>query len=216
MHSGMRRALFIPLLASILLSACGAGTPVTTPQLVNVYATAATQPWLADLYACAEQESVVIRLADSPSAAEILLRVGQPEDLSTPAYEIDREDILIVTNRESPVQNLSAEEARALFAGRGAEGVDIWIFAPAEDVQQIFEREIMQGTPITSLARLAATPQQMSDTLNSEKNAVGILPRHWKAGTVRDVLALPNVPVLAILKSDPQGAAKDLLTCLQK
>jgi hypothetical protein len=216
----------IPVL--LFLAACAPAAPSPTPQVIDIYATAAAQPWLADLYDCAGEQSVILRLSESPSDAEILLRVGQPDDLSTPSYQIATEEILIVTNRESPVQNLSAEQARALFAGRlapagsrpergsGTEGVQVWVFAPAEDVQQIFENVLMQGTPITSLAQLAATPQQMSDTLNGEKNVVGILPRHWKAGSARDVFTVAEVPVLAIVKEEPHGAIKALLTCLQK
>jgi len=66
------------------------------------------------------------------------------------------------------------------------------------------------------MAQLAATPQQMSDTLNAEKNAVGILPRHWKAGAARDVFTVAEVPVLAVVSEQPDGAIKSLLTCLQK
>ena len=74
----------------------------------------------------------------------------------------------------------------------------------------------MQGTPVTSLARLAVSPQQMSDTLNMEKNAVGILPRHWKAGSTREVYSAGTVPVLAITASQPSGALASLIACLQK
>lgn len=56
----------------------------------------------------------------------------------------------------------------------------------------------------------------MSDTLVNESNAVGILPRHWKAGDVRDVLSVASVPVLAITESEPQGVIQELIACLQK
>jgi hypothetical protein len=213
-HLVISRVILFSLLSSILFSACGPGTPSPTPQVIDIYATAATQPWLSDLYGCAAQESVVLRLSDLQSA-EIVLRIGQPADLTTPAFQIDSEDILIVTNRESPVQNLTADEAWKLFA-QGQPGVQVWVFAPGDDVRQIFEQEIMQGASTTSLARLAANPQQMSDTLNAEKDTVGILPRHWKAGTVRDVYTIPDVPVLAILGKNPHGAVEGLLACLQK
>jgi hypothetical protein len=182
--------------------------------VIDVYATAAAQPWLTDLYDCAAGESVVLRVS-APETARIVLRIGQPADLNGPAYQIDSEDILIVTHRESPVQNLSADEAWELFA-EGQEGIQVWVFAAVEDVQQIFDREVLHGSPVTSLARLATSPQQMSDTLNAENGAVGVLPRHWKAGTARDVYTIPDVPVLAILKSEPQGVVRDLLSCLQR
>jgi hypothetical protein len=195
--------------------ACAPATPTPAPQVISVYASSSTQTWLAEAYDCAAQQSVVIRLSDSPSVADIRLRLGEPDQLNALIYPIDSEEILIVTHRESPIQNLSADEARALFA-QGRADVQIWVFASSEDDQQIFEREMMRGTPITSLARLAVNPQEMSDTLNAEKNAVGILPAHWKMGAARIVYTLPSVPVLAIVKNEPQGAIKELLACLQK
>ena len=54
---------------------------------------------------------------------------------------------------------------------------------------------MLRGQVVTSLARVAFSPQQMSDTLNQDKNAVGILPRHWKAGSFRDIFSLPGVRV---------------------
>jgi len=56
----------------------------------------------------------------------------------------------------------------------------------------------------------------MSDTLVNESNAVGILPRHWKAGDVREVYSAGTVPVLALTRTEPQGVVKELISCLQK
>jgi len=55
----------------------------------------------------------------------------------------------------------------------------------------------------------------MSDRLNNEFNAVGILQRHWKAGDVREVYSVAKVPVLAITQTEPQGAVNQLIGCLQ-
>lgn len=212
----MKKSLFLAVV--LLLSACAspvASPETATPQVVSVYASAATQPWLPDLYGCAEQAAVVVRLAVSPAEAEIRLRVGEPENLSSPAYQIGSEELLVVTHRESPVQNLTEEQARALFA-QGQAGVQVWVYASGEDVQEVFERQLMNGSGISSLARLAANPQQMADTLNVEKDAVGVLPRHWKVGPARDVFVLPGVPVLALTNDAPNEIVQALLACVQK
>ncbi len=207
------KKLFILLLLSSLISSC---TPVTqTPQaeIVSVYATSAAQPWLTELYTCADNSSVILNLtADNP---DILLRVGEPEIIISPVYQIDEEEILIVTNRESPLQNLTLAEAQELFA-QGNASAQVWVYASDADVQIAFDQLVMKGRSVTTFAGLATSPQQMSDLLNAEKDAVGILPRHWKAGTVRDVFSAGTVPVLAITKEEPQGALKELLSCLQK
>ena len=206
-------ALF--LLSSLLLFSCSTSTPPATPQLVTVYSTAAAQPWLSPLYACAEAFAVLSRV-DEESSADIVLRIGEPEVLVSPAYQIDTEDILIVTHRQSPVQHLTLEEARSLFAGQGDPAVEVWVYAAEADVQEVFDQVVMAGRRVTSSARIAVNPQQMSDTLVNEPNTAGILPRHWKAGDTREIFRAATVPVLAITNSEPQGVINELIACLQK
>ncbi len=210
----MQRALFF-LLSSLLLFSCSPGAPASTPQLVTVYSTSAAQPWLTPLYDCAESSVVLSRVAEEASA-DILLRVGEPEFLDTPAYQIDTEEILIVAHRQSPVQNLTLEEAQALFAGQGDPSVQVWVYTSGEDVQDAFDQAVMAGRGVTPAARLAVNPQQMSDTLVNEANAVGILPRHWKVGDTREVYTVATVPVLVLTNSEPQGVIQELIACLQK
>jgi len=202
-------------LFSLTLFSCSSSTPLATPQLVTVYSTSAAQPWLPPLYECAGPSTVISRVDDS-SIADIILRVGEPEFLAAPAYQIDTEEILIVTHRQSPVQNLTLEEARALFAGQGDSSVKVWVYASEEDVQVVFDQFVMEGRSVRPAARLAVNPQQMSDILVKEVNTVGILPRHWKVGDVRDVYLVATVPVLAITQNEPEGVIKELLACLQK
>ncbi len=123
---------------------------------------------------------------------------------------------MIVTHRQSPVQNLTLEEAQNLFAGLGDPSVQVWVYASEEDVFEVFDQFVMRGRSVSSSAALAVSPQQMSDVLNAESNTVGILPRHWKAGDVREVYSVAKIPVLAITQSEPQGAVNQLIGCLQK
>lgn len=205
---------FIILFCSFLLASCSASTPPATPQVISVYSTSAAQPFLPPLYECAGTRSVISRVDDS-STVDIVLQVGEPEFLHSPAFQIDTEEILIVTHRQSPVQNLSLKEARALFAGRGDSSVEVWVYAEGEDVQEVFDRSVMDGGSVAPSAWLAASPQRMSDILLNENNAVGILPRHWKAGDSREVFSVATVPVLAITDSEPQGTLRELIACLQ-
>lgn len=206
------------LLSSLLIASCSTSMPPSpTPQVVSVYSSSAAQPWLSELYDCAvEQNSVVLSRVDDPNAAEIGLRIGEPEFLSSFAYQIDDEELLIVTQRQSPIQNLTLDEARALFMGLGSPSVQVWVYASGEDVQQVFDQFVMEGRNVSPSANVAATPQQMSDTLVNERNTVGILPRHWKVGDAREVFLVATVPVLALTGSEPRGVVKELIACLQK
>jgi len=214
--SAPRNDIIVFLLSSFLIASCSTNTPPPTPQVVSVYSSSSTQPWLTELYDCAAESSAAIRLSDSESAFDIRLQLGEPEFLSSFAYQIDTEEILIVTHRQSPIQNLNFEGVQALFMGLGDPSVQVWVYVPEADVQRVFDKFVMEGRSVTSSARVAVNPQQMSDTLVNESNTVGILPRHWKAGDVREVYSVANVPVLAITQSEPQGVIKELLACLQK
>lgn len=199
----------------LLLASCSAETPQPLLEVVTVYSSPFTQTWLVELYDCAGT-SGVIQLVDSPEDAQITLQVGETGFPSSFAYQIDEEEILIVTNRVSPVQNLTLEEARNLFAGFGDPSVQVWVYASEAEVQMLFDQFVMQGRGVTPSAKVAVSPQQMSDVLNAESNAVGILPRHSTVGDVRDVYSVAKVPVLAITQMEPQGAVNQLIGCLQK
>ena len=215
-HWGNKRThIFIILLVSLLASCTSTATPVPETQIINVYTTPATQPWLADVFACAPN-GTVINVVGDPASADVFLRLGEPELLTAHPYQIDMEEILVVTPRQSPVQNLTVEGVRELFAGQSDPSVQVWVYAAGEDVQRVFEQAVMQGRSVTSSARLATGPQQMSDMLNNTPNTVGILPRHWKVGDSRFVYTIPDVPVLALTNKEPQGAIQAVIACLQK
>jgi hypothetical protein len=202
------------LLSFILLISCGTATPAPSQtEIITVYASPAAEPWLVELFACANKLSMVLNV--TASDPDIYLRLGEPASLVLPAFQIDEEEILIVTHRESPVQNLSLEEAQTLFAGQGDPSVQVWVYSSDQDVQILFDQFVMNGRAVTSFARLAASPQHMSDVLNAESNSVGILPRHWKSGNSREVFSAGPIPVLAVTRQEPQGAVATLLACLQ-
>ena len=203
------------LISTLLISSCSTSTPQSTPQVVTVYSTSSATPWLSDVYSCAESIAVISRV-DDPSFADIALRIGEPKFLTSFAYQIDEEEILIVTHSQSPVQNLTLDEAQGIFMGLGDPSVAVWVYASGEDVFEIFDQFVMMGGSVASSAMMAVNPQQMSDILNAEPNTVGILPRHWKVGDTREVFSVAMVPVLAITQSEPLGDVNQLIGCLQK
>lgn len=214
------RVIYLFFISAILISSCSASTPPPSAlQVLSVYSSFAAEPWLSELYNCAAtQNNVVLSRVDDPNSAEIALQLGEPALISSFAYQFDSEEILIVTHRQSSVQNLTLEEAQALFMGLGDAdaSVQVWVYVSDADVQRVFDQFVMEGRSVTSSALIAVNPQQMSDTLVNQSNAVGILPRHWKVGDVRDVYSVGNVPVLAITQIEPQGAVRQLIGCLQE
>jgi hypothetical protein len=211
----MVKAIILFLFSSFLVLSCAPVTQIPSgAPIIAVYATSAAQPWLSELYACANGQSVVLNV--KASNPQIHLQVGEPANLVSSSYQIDEEEILIVTHRESAVQNLTFEEAQALFAGQGDPSAQVWVYASDADLQISFDQLVMKGRSVSSSARVAADAQEMSDALNVRENAVGILPRHWLAGDAREVYSAGKVPVLAILNGEETETIRTLLTCLSK
>jgi hypothetical protein len=213
------------LILILFLSACAAPTVSSTPQVVNIYLSSSASAWTNNIYGCASS-STVLKLSDKQNA-DIVFQIGAPENLSTPSYQIDTEDILVVVDIRSGLNPdaLNLDQVRGLFSGQitnwkdvgGADlPVQVWSYAADDDVQKIFEQDVMNGQPITSQARLAASALGMSDSMEAQSGSVGILTRRWKSGNTLEEYAITKIPALAITKSEAQGAVKDLIACLQK
>ncbi len=210
------RNLFLVLL--VFLTACAPAGTARTPAsqgVIGVFATPASRPWLEKFYPCAANQQVALALTD-PASAQLILRLGEPREGSQPAFQIGEEQIEVVVPADSPLGELTREQVRALFAGRGQEDAQVWVFAPESDVQQVFAQQVMGGQGITSLARLASGPEEMAEALSAEVNAIGLLPgRLVPERGVRGVWILPGVPVIVIAVAPVEGMIQNLLACLQ-
>jgi hypothetical protein len=226
--SSLLHYLLLLTFYSLLLSSCSPATPTAAPEPITVQYSAAAQPWLSAVYDCAGKTPIfanqrAVQYFD-PSA-DIAIRLGEPEQLRTPAFEIGIEEILVIVHPQNHVTEIGVTEVRELFTGRirnwsqlgGPDAsVRVWIYAPGEDIQRIFEAAVMQGGTVTSLAQLATSPDEMYQAIADDVNAIGILPRSWKVENVQEVYVAATVPVLAIIPSEEQGVTADLLACLQK
>ena len=225
----MKRFTSLLFLCAFFLHGCKSATPSAPAEPLLIQYTAGSVPWLAVVYGC---EGIDVINVDQRSADlldirsfDMAIRIGQPDKFASPAYQIGTEDILVVVNRQNPINSLTAEQVRELFTGettswqesKGADTyVQVWGYFPGEDIQQIFDQFALGGRRITSTARLAANPDEMAQAIAGDKNAVGIIPRHWKLDNVSVVFTVARVPVLALTASQPKAAVQNLLSCLQK
>ena len=203
----LRRIVKAALILTVL-SACAPGASRTLMPL-RVFATSAALPWLPVAYECAPAGFGVV--LGSPDEADVILRLTEPQSLTVPAYQVGVDDLLVVTHPEVAVGALAREQVEALFAGQfnnwsdvgGADQtVQVWTYAPTVDIQAFFDRTVLDGRPVASLARLAVSAQDMSDSVGSISGSVGLLPRRWKTGNTREALVLGAVPVLALTGAD--------------
>jgi len=211
------------LFGLVLLSACGAQPSQATPQLVKVYITSAASSRLTDLYNCSTPSTAI--LLSDPQSADISIRLGPPDDLSSPAFQIGMDDVVVIVQSQNNIDSLTADQNHSIFLGQVTNWKDVggsdlpiqvWAYAQDEDIQQIFEQTIMDGQRVTSLARLAVSTQNMLDSVSKDASAIGFLPHGLETKDVHDVYKVASAPILAITKSQPQPVMKDLIACLQK
>jgi hypothetical protein len=225
----MKRTFSLLFLACFLLTACNSAPPTTAPVPFIVQYTAATVPWLASLYNCAGTNVIAAdqRAADfiDPQSVDLAIRIGQPDTMNSPAYQIGSEDILVIVNLQNLVQTLTTEQVHGLFSGQtlnwqGVGGsnapVQVWVFSTGEDIEQIFEQTALSGIPIVSTARLAANPDEMAQAIASDANAIGVLTRRLMREDVTSAYTVATVPVLAITSTLPQSPVRGIVACLQK
>ena len=211
----------ISALVLLILTACAAPTNAG-PVPLTVHASSAAYPWLSSVYDCAPASAVIL-LSDGPEA-DVVLRLGESEEMSAPAYQIGTDDLIVVTHPGVGVGSLATAQVEALFTGQftswsevgGADlPVQVWAYAPTVDIEGYFERTILHGRPVTSLSHLAVSAQQMSDSAGATPGSIGFLPRRWKAGNTREVMPVSSLPVLALVRGAPEGPLAELLACMQ-
>lgn len=229
------RLAAVCLLALVLLAACAAPAPAVTPQIITIHYTFATRPWLADLYACAGKLPQLVVQADErsasfldPASADLVLRLGAPPRLDTPAYALGEEEIVVVVHPSNPLESLTLDQAADLFSGRARDWqqvggpqapVQVWAFHEGEDIQQAFEDVVLNGGPITPSARLAQSAAEMAAAVASDPAALGFVPKRLMSSSVRPIRLEGQsgliLPALLIVRDEPQGSLRELVACLQ-
>ncbi len=223
----MKRLCF-PLLLTLLVS-CASAQPVLQGLPLRLQFTFSTQPWLAAIETCADDQPIDAELRSADlidlSTTDLAIRLGEAGLPLLPAYQVGAEDILVIVNLQNPVDELSRAEVLGLFTGtvsnwqeingRSA-SVQVWSFDNGEDVSAVFVQSALGGSPITSQARLATSPQEMVQAIASDVDAVGILTRGFLTDELVAVYSLENIPVLVYLPTDNQDSSEAIIACLQK
>ena len=223
------------------LSACG--TPITatippSPTPVRV----SYSPYLAGiqdaLHACAlETQQLAIFFEQMPGAQQdfegselIIWWDAKPDEVEF-SYQLREDELVVIVHLENPKKELSQSELISLFTGRlerwneiGTldQDVKVWIFPETNLLSESFQSGVLNGQRFTRLASLAPSSQAMLESVASEPGAIGFLPRSWLTDDVQAIQVDPQLqistrkPLLALTPSEPQGAVKELIGCLQR
>jgi len=216
-----------------LLTACASPATLPAPDIVSVQFSSSTQAWIPDLYSCASELNFALstetRAADFfDLSAQLWIRLGEPEEIPSTAYEISTDEIVVVSHPENPILSLTLADIRALFSGEirnwsqlGGEDVpvQVWIFDTGEDIRQIFDATVMHQQSISSQARLAVNSRAMVAGIGTETGAIGVLPRSLvskdiQVVSIKDLSTSISIPVLAIPSNTGQTTSS-FIACLQ-
>jgi len=152
---------------------------------------------LAGLYNCAGGDIITAEQMGAdfldPQSVDMVIRIGQPGNPNTFAYQIGIDKLMVITNLKNPTNTLTADQVHGLFTGQipnwktvnGSDApVDAWVFPAGEDIQEIITQTILEGSLVSSGARLANNPDEMLQAIEKDVNAVGIIPSRWKNGNI--------------------------------
>ncbi len=240
-------SLLSTLLLALAVAACGTTIATPVPVSLTIAASSSAQP-LAGLIANAYMQanphiSVSIEPAGSELAAQWIVEQGRADAAFLVATapvafsegltgtQIATDALVIVVNRENPLENIGLDQARAVFTGR----TRLWSeFSEGEGAIQVVTREagvgvrnalqqaVMGRRRFTPTALVYPGNREMLEKLAADPLAIGFLPASWldervKAltldGMSHDWVAL-NVPgypaVLPIFLVAPDQAGSEV------
>lgn len=221
----------------LLLASCSqapAPAPVPpAPQAVVAALSPAAAPLEPTLRHCAAQTNAVLYIEiiplwqDARRSADLYFRLGEPPELPAFAAPVAEEQIVLISSGEVFPSGSSESEIRQLYEGRSerpdsaVQPVQTWHYAEGNEIRAGFEKALWETPPTLSLAFLAPGPAEMRQGVGSASPALGYLPRAWLDESVQ-VVETPEtlddalrLPVLALADSEPAGAARAILHCLQ-
>jgi hypothetical protein len=235
---GAKHVLWIKLGVCICLlsplAAChelATSAPLPTPDTILVQITPALQKQTPRLQSCAQQDTAVgLRVKEVPSQAldfrqaAISLRIDLGPGSQSYAADLGSIEMAIIAHPGQAPSRLSRTDLANIYSGRltqwphSSQPIQLWTYLVGDDLRQAFERLVLGEQPPSQQLRLAPSPQAMLEAVAASPGALGYVPKDWLNASVQ-VIPLDvtlAAPLLALTPTEPQGAARRLIACLQK
>lgn len=243
--SALLTALLAALLTAIPLVACApitTQTPSPTLHLLRVGLSPAVQPWKTHVESCAEKlpgyglilDELVFE-ADTWDRYDVVIYLGLPESFSGFSTQIGAETFALIVNSANPIESIAAERivdiytasitTWALVETDGSsftQPITPWIYPERDFLHQAFKRAARFPDGARVEATIAPDPGAMLEAVASESGAIGYVPTRWLSDPIEGVKPVTwdgdpvELPVLGLAESDPQGAVRSLLVCLDQ
>ncbi len=181
-----------------------------------------------------------------PSEGALLIRWGAPPELAVYSAQLSENHLVMIVNPENPLISLSTALVQQIAEGKlttwntvfqqcpdcfesnpsenfGTLSPELNFYQTGEEVQDLFERQIMAGAPVArATATLIPSALSMREAVGKNSAAIGYLPSSAVDGSVK-VITLTGLddsqltmPILSISNFEPQGLTKEWLLCLQQ
>jgi DNA-binding transcriptional LysR family regulator len=193
--------LVVLLLAAVfLLSACATppiAAPPPTPEAVFLAYPPELRPYAEDLAVCARQyPEISLFLSETVSEAApdgqttLFLASGSPPAALSgwQASLLAEDQLVVIVNRENPLEKLSAGALRLLWTGETHswaalggtdEAIQIWAYPAGGALRELFDAAVLRGELTSSRAWLAPDPQAALEAMAASPAAIGYVPASW-------------------------------------
>ena len=164
--------------------------------------------------------------ADPTGKVDARLTWNEPSTSSESPFRfvLGSERIVWIANPENPAASLSVDQLRQVYAGAADPALRLtaWTYPPENPARSLLG--IIPGwkDPLSAQVQVAANPTQMLKAIAADPAAIGYVPLRWVDASVKtlpisglDPAALSQ-PILASTNSEPVGAIKDWLLCVQQ
>ena len=223
----------------VIITACTQAPVASAPatqQVLTVALPASLEPFAAGLKSCAaDQPGISLFIDDvnneTSSPSDLNITFGEPALPTKFSASLAVEDLVVVLNQANNLTALSTGDLRRIYAGQTTTWeelnthpgeIQVWDYPGSDPLHHIFDQSMLNGSPVTGMAYLAPDPSAMLESISSNPEAIGYLPRAWLSGNKvypikldTNVSTALRLPVLVLADQEPQGALRTFVACLQ-
>jgi hypothetical protein len=233
--------LVVPvILCAFLLSACSVPSN-GTDDILKVVITPNLAPFKQEIHQCASDLPGHVFLVELPYNTlkfkdyAATIHAGQPPVNAAFSTQVGSIRLVFIINPDNPISQLDTAELASILLGIETDWqalfpsgfdapntIQVWSYPEGDDVRGLVEELLLNGRSMTATNWLAPDGQAMVEAVLGDPSAIGFIAEGTPHTGVSEVQIEPmntinmTQPILASLPSTPEGAVKDLLTCLSQ
>jgi hypothetical protein len=140
------------------------------------------------------------------------------------SVKIGAENFVLITHPTNPIRALDQSELTSIFAGQisswseiaGTDTlIEVLLPTPSDEGRVFLLDQILNGSALSSHARLSSSPEIMLSMVSANPQAIGILPSAWVGNKVHSTVLGDTIPLLLSSPIELDGSLLNLAACLQ-